>query len=202
MRQSRVGQFTKVRLRGVEVFRNLVVRKHRPGKVHLQVTHFGNSDGVVDRLGNFGKKLPHLRFGFDVVFVGDELGSVLLVFLFIRAYANKDVLSVRVFLCDIVAVVGRYQRNTGFLRDVDERLVDNPFFRHAVIGQLEIEIVGSEEVPVEECPLPRVLHPVADYQLRDISDQGTGECDEPFVIFFEDFVVYPRLIVEPFQVTD
>jgi hypothetical protein len=67
-----------------------------------------------------------------------------------------------------MAIVGNQKGNTRFLRKLDEDGVDNPLFFEAVILELQVEAVSSEEVSQFVNAVSGFLDFPTEHELKDL----------------------------------
>ncbi len=172
------------------------------GLAELHVDPLGDQQGVVARLGVVAPQLAHLRRGLEVVAVAVEREALA------RPVAGRDVhrragvdaeqvlLARRVLAHDVVAVVGRQQRDPQVLRQLEQVGAHPRLDAEAVVHQLEEVVVAPEDVLVVRRHLPRRgVVAVAQVDL-DLAGRAARRTDEALAVLGQELAVRARLLEE------
>ena len=133
-----------------KALRHREMRQLGHAEFQLHLTAHGDLVRAFQRVQRIGEQSLHLLFRFDEELAALIAQTVLVRHLFRGLDAEQKVVRFRVFLTDIVAVVGRDQRDAGLLREPKETAVHGLLFRIAVVLQLQEIVVRAEDVPVFE----------------------------------------------------
>ena len=106
----------------------------------------------------------------------------------------------RVAAFDIVRVVGGDDFHPNLGGEAHEVGIDALLLFHAVILKFDIKIALVEHAFEFERVFFRPFVITREQQLRDLSRQTGGKADKPLRMLFEQFEIYPRLIVESLRI--
>ena len=95
--------------------------------------------------------------------------------------AEQDFLSVRVFVVEIVAIVGGDKGDAGFLGEADELAVDALFDGQALVLNFEEEIAFAENVAEAVGVFAGLVELLFDDAFGDGAAEAGGESDQPLV---------------------
>ena len=127
--------------------RNRKRRKWVGNRRDLHVAAAGDIHGAAECLGNLAKHACHLRGCLKIKLIRRELHAPFIAHGLAGLNAQQDFLRVGIVVMQIVAVVRRYQRNSGLLRQSHQIRVHALLDFEALILNLEKEIIFSENVP-------------------------------------------------------
>ena len=128
--------------------RGLETRQVKFAEVEFKLTFLGDPHGVRDRLGHVGESRLHLFGGLEIHLVGLEFHPVLVVQRRLGLDAEKRVVRLGVAFFQIMDVVGGDKRQAEFRRELDHGGVEAVLLFYAVVLDLEVEVVASEDVGV------------------------------------------------------
>ena len=116
----------------------------------FQLTACGNLCTVVNRVVKLGKCQPHFFLRLHVKFLSREGKRIVIVDRPSGLNRNQYLLHPGIFLTQIVAVVGRDQRNTCFIRKHPQRRENLLLLRQTVVLYLDKKVIFPENLPVLE----------------------------------------------------
>ena len=180
----------------VAAVRRVEPRQLRVAELELEVALVGDDLRVVRRLGAVRKQRAHFLLALEVELVRAEFEHVLILDRAVRLDADQDVVHLRVFFFDVVAVVRDDERDARLARKPDELRVDISLILQAVVLQLEIKIARAENI---EIPLGGLLGRVvgADRKrARDLARKAGRKRDEPFAVRAQQIEIGAGLVVE------
>src|SRR3990170_2216494 len=119
-----------------------------------------------------------------------------------RLQAEQDLLELVVPGIQVVAVVRRDQRGPGPARKGDEERVHLPLLGQAVVLDLEVESPVREDRSVLFQHLEGLRLALGPQRERDLALQARRGGDQPLRVSPQQFLVDPRLVVEPFRVRE
>ena len=113
--------------------------------------------------------------------------------------ADHYVLRVRVVLAQIVAVVGRHQRNAEFLLQLQQVGLDPLLFRDTLVLDLEIEIPFAEDVTEGNGGIARGFVFPFRQAFCNLALEASGQADQSLGMLSEEPFAHARLVVEAVQ---
>ena len=114
-------------------------------EVEAELTAFRDLLRAFDRFRERGKKLPHLRLGFDVQLVGLHAHPLIILKRLACLNAHQHFLRLGVSQGQVMAVVGNDHGNPGLFGEPDQPREDRLFIRQTVIHQLDIKMIRSHD---------------------------------------------------------
>ncbi len=165
----------------------------------IQLTAGGDLCGIVDRVMKLRQGQSHLLLRLHIEFFGREGERVVVVDRPSGLNRNQNLLHPGVLPPQIMAVVGRDQRDAGVVRQHPQRGKYLLLLRQAVVLYLDKEVVFAENLPVLQCSLFRACIVVHHQPPRDFSGQTCRQRDQPFMVSFQQFQVDTRFAVKAFD---
>ncbi|OQB91258.1 MAG: hypothetical protein BWX83_00618 [Candidatus Cloacimonetes bacterium ADurb.Bin117] len=150
----------------------------------FQIDHVGDLQRVGIGLRFFRKQLFHLFGAFEVELLRVISHAVWVVEGFCRLDAEQDVVGFVVFLMQIVAVVGEYQRLVHLFGQFDQS-------RHHFALKPQPMVLDFQEISVSKDPLmpfhgfPGFVFPVVGQQGGDFALNAGAEADQAFAVLFQ-----------------
>ena len=138
------AQLAQVRCRVIS-FRQFEFRQMIFAKSKIQIAHIGNLRRIFHSVLIARKQSAHFLFGTKIEVLGFIAHTVFVIHRFTGLDAHEDIVSLRIFLAEIVGVIGTDKRNAGFLMQTQQAAVDFYLFPDAVILQFQIEVLRSEQ---------------------------------------------------------
>ncbi len=114
--------------------------------------------------------------------------------------AQQGVVGLGVALMGVVAVVGGEHRGLDLPRDLEQQRVRPPLLGHAVVLELDEEVVAPEDVLEAGGLLQRHLLLALEQRLQHVSAEAAGGGDQPVGVLFEELPVGPGLVPVALQV--
>ncbi len=116
-----------------------------------------------------------------------------------RLNAEHHVLRVRIILAEIVAVIGRNQRDLEFFLQLQQVALNARFFRQSLVLNFEIEIAFAENIAERYGGFTScVVLPFSEI-LGNFTLKTRGQTDQPSGVLSQEFLAYARLVVEAMQ---
>ena len=106
----------------------------------------------------------------------------------------------RIFLAEIMRVVGGHQRQPGLMREAVQLRREALVLLQVMVLHFQEEIVAPEDVGVGVGQAAGVFVLVGEDGLRDMAAQAGGHADQPFGVLRQQVQVDARLVVEAVQV--
>ncbi len=154
--------------------RNLEFRKWIWNPFNLHVAACRNIHRSPQRLGNFAKHFRHLRGGLEIELVGRELHPVRVTHGLASLNAQQYFLRVRVFVVQVMAIVGRHQRNSRLLRKPHQMWINIFLDFQPLILNLQEKTLLSENVSQSVRVFPRQIVFFIDYRLGHRTFKACG----------------------------
>jgi len=178
---------------------DLEVRQVNLLKIEGEVALLGDHHRVRDGLGAVRKELLHFVGRLEIEGVRGKTHAAGILHGLARLDAQQDLVGLVVGALEVVAVVGRHERDGQFLRDghqlfVHDRLLGNPVLHH-----LQVVIALAEDVPVLLCGGPRPLQVTLEDPVGDLAVQTGARGDEPLAVRGQQLLVDSRTVVKAFQ---
>src|SRR5271157_614952 len=192
------GHFFKIAA-GRVAFGNFKFGKRVGNVLDLDVASRGDIHGAAERVGNFAEDLGHFLGGLEVELVGGEFHAMRVAHGFAGLDAEQHFLGVRIFVVQIVAIVGDNQGDAGFLGEANQFAVDALFDLQALILNFQEEVPFPENVAELVGIIAGQVELFLDDAFRDRAAQAGGEGDETLAVFREEIVINARLVVEAFE---
>ena len=104
-----------------------------------------------------------------------------------------------ILLISIVNIIGHHQGNPGFFMQTKHALIYQLLLRIAVVLHFQKEISLSENAFIAKCRLLCLLILGKPKISRYLSRKTGGQGNDSLMVFFQNRVVHPRLIVIPFR---
>ncbi len=165
-------------------------------KLERHLAAFRDAHGVSQRLRHILEMQAHLLGRFQVQLVGIDLQPVFILHGFAGLDADQDFLRARVRPVDVMHVVGRDQRNAGFLRKRHQRAVHLQLLGKPVVLQLQIEVSPAHDGVQPQRERPCTRHVPIEDGVWNVAGQTGGHGDEPLVARLEQRVIDARLVVK------
>ncbi len=172
------------------------MRERAADFLQLDVAALGDGQGAREHVGRVLEDAHHLVVALHVELVALELQPARILDGLARLYADHHVLGVGVLFAEIVAVVGRDQRNAGVLAQAQQVGADLVLLLQALVLNLEEEILCAEELAEEAGSLARGVVLPFRQALGDFALQAAGKPDQPARVLGEKFLADARLVVE------
>ena len=96
------------------------------------------------------EQLVHLIGAFQIELIGLKFHPIHIVDGLAGLDAEQDALHLGVLLRDIVGIVGRCHRDTGFPREADKLRQNDPILLQTVILQFNVVVALAEKVPIPQ----------------------------------------------------
>ena len=196
--QARIAQLVQI-APGIVSGRNLEMGQFRDAELDLHMAAIRDPLRVFHRFPGIGKQPFHLLFALDVILSAFIAHPVLVRQLFRRLNAQQDIVRPGVLRMGVVHIVGTDQTDIQIPGDLQEGGVHCLLLRDTVILQLQEVIILPEDLPVFQ----GALFGLIDQPLLNISGhlpcQTGGQGYDPFVVFPQQRLVHPRLIIVPFR---
>jgi hypothetical protein len=180
---------------------DLVGGQERLIELELDVAARGDRGGVLDRLGHVLERGLHLGRRLHVVAVDDVLEPLLVLEALAGLDRHQDVVRGRVGAVDVVAVVGRDQRDAELLAHPHQLAVERLLLGHRRGHQLEVEVAGREHAGVLARGLLGRRDAVLLERLGDLAAEARRHPDQALAVIAQDLLVDPRVVVEALEVT-
>ncbi len=113
--------------------------------------------------------------------------------------ANHHVLRVGIVLTEVVAVVGRNQRQSEVPLQLEQSGMDPVFHWEPLVLNFQKEVFLAEDIAVGRTGLPGGRIVPFHQPLRDFPLQATGKPDQPLGMFGEKLLADARLVIEAVQ---
>ncbi len=179
----------------------LVLGKMIGVEVEVEVAALGDGHGVADRLGVLAEERLHLLRALDVELAVGETHPRGVVHGLAGLDAEQHLVGVGVLPGQVVAVVGRHQRQVETGSDLGQPPVDRGLLGDEVLLQLEEEAVVVEDLRHLPGAALGLLRAVEQQQGGDLPTETGSQRDEPLVVLAQQFPVDARPVVEPFPVS-
>src|SRR5207245_7790050 len=125
----------------------LKLRKRIRDSLDLCVAARRDGYRAAQNIGNLAKNPRHLRSALEIELVRRKFHAVRVAHGLAGLNAQQNFLSVRIFVMQVMAIVGGDQRNTGFFREANEFGVHALLDLHALVLNLKKEIAFAENIP-------------------------------------------------------
>ena len=162
----------------------------------FQIAHIGNLHSILKSLVAVGEQLTELFFALNIKFLGLEFHAVGLVHGSAGLDAQQNILHFRILLPEVVGIVTDDQRQARFPCQAENALVDHPLFVDAVVLELQIEMLRSENSrhlqSIGLCRIIIFIHQV----LGNTAGQTSRGGNEALMVFFQQFQVHTGLAIE------
>ncbi len=162
----------------------------------LQIALLRDPLRVGQGLGVLGEEALHLLGGAEVEVAGLVAHPLLIVHHLAGLDAQENVVALRVLRGQVVAVVGAHQGDARLLVQAQQALVDHGLTADAVVLELQIEAVRTEDVPQLQGPGLGGGVVAGGQPLGDLPGQTGGQGDEPPAVGAQQVHVHPGLDVE------
>ena len=163
-------------------------------KCHLAAR--GNLARLMHGLGTIGKKREHFGLALDIEFLGFHAHARLVLEGFARLDAHEHLLGGRVLAVEVVAVVGRHQRDARLPRQRLEPGKHRALLRQAMVHDFHKVVALTEK----RLHLKRIrfgfLCPALQKQLGQIAAQARREADQSLGMLLEQLVVDTGFVVK------
>ena len=146
-----------------------------------------------------GEETMHLVGRLDVELLRIELEAVRIVHAACGLHAEQNLVSARVVVSDVVAVVGRDQRNVKLALHLVERLADRLVGLQAVVLNLEKEVALAEHLLEAAGGLLRLVVLPCHQVLVHLARETAGEADKALGVARKKFFRHARLAIEAMQ---
>ena len=176
--------------------RNVEVREDVLLFLEVDVRALGNLDRAGERLRDLAEQLEHLLRRLEEELVGRKLHPGRVVHCLAGLDAHQHVLGARVSLGEIVAIVGRDERDSGLPRELDQVRVDALLVGDAVVLHLQVEIALAEDVAQVVRGLPGGVEAVGGERGGNLAAQARRKSDQAVRVTGQQVFVDPRLVVE------
>ena len=148
------AELIEIVVRGFIANRDGEVGQQRLPKLHVDLAHFGDAHGVLERFGHVAKERGHLVGALQIILLAVELHALGVFDAFARLHAEQNILRLGVFGVHIMQVVGGNQRQPRLFMQIIEHLIDAALLRFfgLVVLNLQKEMVGAEDltIPVDD----------------------------------------------------
>ena len=162
----------------------------------FDIAHFGDLSGVFNRLGILGKERRHFLRRAEVEVLRLVTHAVLVIHRFPGLNTQQNVVRVGVLLAQVVRVVRHNERQTRLLVQAQNALVDDRLLADAVILQLQVEMVRTEDLSERQRVFLRALIAAAAEPARDLAGKAGRQGDQPFAVLAQQRKVDARLNVK------
>src|SRR5258707_792180 len=125
---------------------NLKFRKRILHRVDFDVAARGNRYGAFEGVGNFAKHLRHFLRCLEEKLVGGKFHAMRVAHGLAGLNAEQNFLSARVGVGEVVAIIGRDERNSGFTREADDFRIDALFDFESLILDLQEKVSLAENI--------------------------------------------------------
>ena len=176
--------------------RHLEVREDVLLLFQVYVAALGNLHGAGERLRDLAEQLEHLLGGLEEELVGRKLHPGRVVHGLPGLDAHEHVLGASVSPGEVVAIVGRDQRDSGLPRELDQVRVDPLLVGDAVVLHLQVEIALAEDVAQVVRGLPGGVEAVGGERGGNLAAQARRKSDQAVRVTGQQVFVDPRLVVE------
>ena len=139
------AELFEVSERGIPL-RHLEFRQVVFAERELQVTVLGDPAGIFDRLGIIGKQRRHLLGRAQIEALRLVAHTVFIVHGLARLNAEQHIVRVGVLFSKIMRVVRHDKRESRFLVQAQNALVDNSLVTDAVILQFQIKVLWAKDI--------------------------------------------------------
>ncbi len=161
--------------------------------------HLGDPDRGGERLRVVRQRRVHLLGAPDVELVVLEPHPVRVVEGPAGVDAEQDIVDFGVFLHQIMGVAGADQGQAHPAGKVGRRLFVVLLDLDAVALDLDVEILLAEDLLIPGAELLGVLALAVEDVVGELGRDAAREADQPFRMAFEDLLVDPGLVIEPFE---
>ena len=114
--------------------------------------------------------------------------------------AQHDIMRTRIFLLQIMAVIGAHQWDPELLMDLDEAAVRRLLMRQAVGLNLEVVPALTEDLLILTRHTCGTLHILLADQIRHLSTEAARQRNESLVVFRQQSFVHPGLVIEALEI--
>ena len=181
-------------------FGHRVVRQVERVEIEFQVAPLGDFDGLEHRRRQLAEEPRHFLRGFDVQLLGREPHALRILERFAGLQAEQDVVGLGVVAFEVVAVVGRDERDVESAAHVDQVAVHARLLFQPVFLDLDEKIVPAEDVLVgARRPIRLVAQPLIQ-QERNLAAQAPAGGHETLAVLGEQFLIDPRLVIEALEI--
>ena len=143
----------------------------------------------------------HLARILHVELVGAEAPALLVVERLAGLDAEQHVVGDVILRMEVVAVVGRHQRQAELVGQRDQLTVGALLLLQVVVLDLDVVAV-AEDLAVLHQHVAGAIHRAGHQRLIDLARQAAGQCDQPAVEFAQQRLVDARLVVEALRVAE
>ncbi len=179
--------------------RHLKFRERIRNAIDLHVATRRNIHCPLQRFRNFAEDSKHLVRRFEIELVRWKFHPALVAHRLAGLNAQQNFLGVRVFVMQVMAVVGRHQRNPGLFRKPHQMRIHTLLDLQSLILNLQKEILFSKYIAQAVCILASAIVFLFDHRFRHRTLQTRRQRNQPAAVFGEQIVVNARLVVETFQ---
>ena len=186
---------------GVEghAVRRLVTRQQGLVEGQLQVAALGDQQRVGARFRHLGKDAVHLLRGLDVellLLVAQALG---IVHALAGADAHQHVVRRSVLFAQVVAVIGGDDRQAEVLAELQQLGVGAALAVNAVIHELQVHVVVSQNLAVAVDGVRRLLQVAVEDVSVDFALEAAGEADQALGMLGQKFFVDAGTVIKALQ---
>ena len=199
--ESIPAQFIQIFPRSI-AFRHIVFRKLGHTKLNLHITTLCNLIRIFQSFRCIGKQRCHLFRGFNKILTAFITHTVLIRQPLASLQTEQDIMRLHILRIRVVHIIGCHQFNSHLPAHAKQRLIDLLLFRHAMILQLQKEIIFSKDILIAQgrftCFLVHPTHDIA----WNLSCQTSTQCNDTFMICFQRLNIHARLIVKSIDKPD
>ena len=199
LHESFAHDFLEVRVGGVSL-RNLEFRKRIADPLNFHVAAIGDRHRARHRIRQFAKHLRHFLAALEIKLVRGEFHARPVAHGLARLNAHQYFLGVRIRLRQIMAIVGRHQRDAAFLGEANQIAIDPNVLFEPLVLHFEEEILFPENIAQAVRSYFRLVVFLGENRVGHFPAQTSRKRDQAFAVFGEQFVIDARLVIKTIEV--
>ncbi|SHE14664.1 Uncharacterised protein [Chlamydia abortus] len=176
-------------------------RKNRPPELQLQPAFVSDGFRIRYSFRDMDEQTGHLFAALQVKLCRLHPEALRIIHCLTGADANENILHRVIFRPDIMDIVGRHQRDSGFPAQADHLLHNLLLFRQSVILDFQIVILSEDSVISIGRSL-RLLVLIMKQKLGNFPSETRAQTDQAFGVLCQMFMIDPRLVMEAFEMAD
>src|SRR5580658_3176123 len=170
---------------GSVAFGNFEFWKWIADALDFHVATIRNRYGARDGVWQFAEHVRHFLRRLEIKLVGGKFHTLRVAHGFSGLDAHEDFLRVRIGLGEVVAVVGRDERDAGFFREAHQVAIDADVLLEALVLHFEEEILFAENIAQAVGAFLSLIVFFGEQRVGYFSAQAGGKSDEAFAVLRE-----------------
>ncbi len=169
-------------------------------EIEIEVAAFGNFNGILQSLRHVGEKLGHLFRRLDIELVVVETHALMVVHRLAGLDTQQHFVGVGRLPGEIMAIIGRNQRQASLIGDAHQPVIGNLLFRDEVFLQLQVKTVITKNRRHLPGAVQGIVIFIGHQQRRQLAAQAGRKGDQTFIVLLQLVPVDARPVIKPLAI--